>query len=221
MSKCTLDPKTIVTCDDGEACTKNTCDAKTGKCDVEKLVKSCDDSNLCTAGDACGNDAQSGKYTCVPGKAKNCDDNVACTVDSCDPLAGCKNVSAIGKNVACYSGPAGTQGVGICKAGAQTCKQDGTLTKCQGEVTPAAKELCGNKVGGALVDDNCDGKVDEGCGPTQVIGHLGSGAVSGVSGKLVLRGSVGASAAAGPTVGDKAKVSINSGFYARLKAWLK
>jgi hypothetical protein len=56
----------------------------------------------------------------------------------------------------CYSGPAATVGVGVCKAGAQTCV--GTLGSCAGEVKPAAIENCFNDL-----DDDCDGKVNNGC----------------------------------------------------------
>jgi hypothetical protein len=56
----------------------------------------------------------------------------------------------------CYSGPAGTANVGICKPGMQTCI--GTLGTCAGEVKPAAIENCFNDL-----DDDCDGKINNGC----------------------------------------------------------
>ena len=58
----------------------------------------------------------------------------------------------------CYDGPAGTEGVGICRAGSQTCNGTGTgYGACVGSVTPVA-EVCGNGL-----DDDCDGRADEGC----------------------------------------------------------
>jgi hypothetical protein len=57
----------------------------------------------------------------------------------------------------CYTGPAGTQGVGICHGGTQTCLANGTWGMCQGQQTPVA-EICGNGL-----DDDCDGVVDNGC----------------------------------------------------------
>ena len=57
---------------------------------------------------------------------------------------------------ACYDGPAGTDGVGVCTAGRQTCA-DGRLSACEGQTIPGA-EICD----GAL-DEDCDGIVDEGC----------------------------------------------------------
>jgi len=67
------------------------------------------------------------------------------------PAAGgsCKE----GETRACYSGPAGTQGKGPCKAGQQTCK-GGKWGACQGATLPQ-KEVCNGK------DDNCDGKIDD------------------------------------------------------------
>ncbi len=57
---------------------------------------------------------------------------------------------------ACYSGPAGTQGVGVCRAGVATCT-GGVWTPCTGEVTPIP-EACN------ALDDDCDGSTDEDLG---------------------------------------------------------
>ena len=52
----------------------------------------------------------------------------------------------------CYSGPAGTAGVGICKMGKQTCAADGlSLGPCQGEAVPAAEDCL------SPADEDCDG----------------------------------------------------------------
>lgn len=55
----------------------------------------------------------------------------------------------------CYSGAAGTDGVGICSAGTETCSSWSVWGGCIGEVTPQG-ELCAN-----TIDDNCNGAVDE------------------------------------------------------------
>jgi hypothetical protein len=66
--------------------------------------------------------------------------------------AGC--VCKPGTSQACYDGPAGTLGVGICTAGTQTCKQDGTgFGPCQGEVLPQAEDC------NTPADENCDGQL--------------------------------------------------------------
>jgi len=58
-----------------------------------------------------------------------------------------------GASQQCYSGPAGTQGVGVCKNGTQKCA-GGQWGACEGEVLPI-DEVC-NKL-----DDNCNGQLDE------------------------------------------------------------
>ena len=52
----------------------------------------------------------------------------------------------------CYTGPAGTAGVGLCAAGTKTCLPDGTgYVACVGEVKPVAEDCA------TLADDDCDG----------------------------------------------------------------
>lgn len=60
-----------------------------------------------------------------------------------------------GATQSCYSGAPGTQGVGPCTGGTQTCDSTGYWGPCLGEVAPTG-EVCGNNV-----DDNCNGTVDE------------------------------------------------------------
>lgn len=43
---------------------------------------------------------------------------------------------APGEVRACYSGPSGTQGIGTCISGVETCDQGGTFGPCEGEVVP-------------------------------------------------------------------------------------
>jgi hypothetical protein len=55
----------------------------------------------------------------------------------------------------CYDGPAGTQGVGPCTGGTQTCTAEGSWGACEGQVVPRG-EVCNNGI-----DDNCNGMTDE------------------------------------------------------------
>jgi hypothetical protein len=60
-----------------------------------------------------------------------------------------------GATQSCYQGAPGTQNVGPCKAGVQTCDASGTSWgPCVGQVLPVS-EICANGV-----DDDCDGVVD-------------------------------------------------------------
>ncbi|MCB9521647.1 MAG: hypothetical protein H6699_12365 [Myxococcales bacterium] len=61
---------------------------------------------------------------------------------------------------ACYSGAAGTAGVGICRAGTQTCSS-AVWGGCASEVVPRT-EVCSG------LDEDCDAATDEGC-PTAVV----------------------------------------------------
>ncbi|MBL8679007.1 MAG: putative metal-binding motif-containing protein [Myxococcales bacterium] len=54
---------------------------------------------------------------------------------------------------ACYSGPAGTEGVGACHAGTVLCGAGARV--CAGEVVPLAMERCNG------IDDDCNGSTDE------------------------------------------------------------
>jgi hypothetical protein len=66
-----------------------------------------------------------------------------------------------GQARACYSGPAGTEGVGVCKAGTQVCNEDGTAYgPCEGEVTPGSEDCV------TTDDEDCDGETldaEDGC----------------------------------------------------------
>ncbi|MCO4761049.1 MAG: hypothetical protein KC502_06060 [Myxococcales bacterium] len=92
-------------CGDGDPCTVDNCDPKTGKCahDPAKESSSCNDGNLCTSSSKCSG----GK--CI-GEAKHCDDDESCTIDSCTPsTGGCQNApvndgTACGKGGSCKKG---------------------------------------------------------------------------------------------------------------------
>ncbi|TKD13271.1 MopE-related protein [Polyangium fumosum] len=61
-----------------------------------------------------------------------------------------------GASMPCYTGPNGTENVGICKGGTATCAPDGlSYGACVGQVLPQA-ETCN------AIDDDCDMFVDDG-----------------------------------------------------------
>lgn len=65
-----------------------------------------------------------------------------------------------GSTASCYTGPSGTTDVGLCQSGTKTCDGSGTgYGACVGEVLPAT-EVCDN-----MIDEDCDGTADDGCGP--------------------------------------------------------
>ncbi|MEP7122975.1 MAG: MopE-related protein [Byssovorax sp.] len=126
---------------------------------------------ICTAGTKTCNGLGTAYGSCVgevTPQAETCntpvDDN--CNGQTNEGGAGC--VCAPSSTASCYSGPAGTAGVGICSAGNKTCNAQGTAYgSCVGEVLPQA-ETCNNSV-----DDDCNGQTNEGgagcvCAPNSV-----------------------------------------------------
>ncbi|MDO8526165.1 MAG: DUF4215 domain-containing protein, partial [Deltaproteobacteria bacterium] len=120
-------------------------------CDAQALNISCDDGDKCTAPDTCNNG------TCNAGANISCEDDNTCTLDSCDPATGCLNVNNDAYVETCYEGPAGTQGVGICKGGEKKCSDNILSAICTGQVVPTA-ETCNNNI-----DEDCNGTADNGC----------------------------------------------------------
>lgn len=61
-----------------------------------------------------------------------------------------------GTTISCYTGPAGTQGVGICKAGTAVCSDDGTgYGPCTGSVLPQPEDCS------TPDDEDCNGKSEQ------------------------------------------------------------
>jgi len=116
---------------------------------------------ICTGGmQACNADGL-GYGACVGDQKPLPEDCATPADDDCNGTpnqasAGC--VCAPGTTAACYSGPTGTQGVGLCKGGMHTCNADGLgYGACVGEVLPTV-DICSN-----ATDEDCDGSV---CGKT-------------------------------------------------------
>ena len=155
-------------CDDGNTAAGDGCDAN---CEVEfgyvctgspsVCIYDCDDPDgdqYGVGGGCLGGDCNEGDPAINEGAVETCN----ATDDNCDG-----QIDEL-SDVSCYSGAAGTAGVGVCQAGVSFCV-NGTLGPCTGELVPGA-EACN------LADDDCNGQVDDGL-PTLSCG-VGACAVS-------------------------------------------
>ncbi|TNE43121.1 MAG: hypothetical protein EP343_34510 [Deltaproteobacteria bacterium] len=132
------------------------CDGLDNDCDGTtdaNLTQSCYGGDPGTEGKGL---CKAGTQTCTAGKWGACQGEVKPSAEVCDGKDNDCNGS-VDEGIApkpCYTGPAGTEGKGRCKAGAQVC-QNGKFGACAGEVLPLPSETCNN------IDDNCNGSVDE------------------------------------------------------------
>ena len=78
----------IPPCDDGIACTQDSCNEATDSCDFVPNDSACDDEDACTENEYC--DVLAGG--CVPGSPVDCDNGDPCTDYSCDSIKGCEYV---------------------------------------------------------------------------------------------------------------------------------
>jgi|GEM_PF-226774 len=158
-------------CDNGQCikkdCPKPPCQLGQKLCESKNSEKICEkDSSGCI------------KWS----TAKTCPKGQLCDAAAQKCQAPNNNTCKPGSTKPCYTGDPKTQGVGACKAGQQTCKQDGSgYDKCTGESLPQ-KANCDGK------DNDCDGKVD--CSDhssdlTMLLQGVKSIAVPGVPGSLL------------------------------------
>ena len=141
----TVDLCAGVSCDDGNACTTDSCNSATGACVYSNNTASCDDGNACTSGDTCSGGA------CVAGAALSCDDSEACTDDACDTTTGCvhaNNTASCDDGSVCTSGDTCTAGVCV----------GGTPMTCADDDNECTDEIC-DPVAGCIAVNNtasCD-----------------------------------------------------------------
>jgi hypothetical protein len=109
------------------------------------IITNCGVGACVSTGEITCQNGQLNADTCTPGTpiAEICDN-----IDN-----NCNNLTDDDVAQACYTGPSGTQGIGICKSGLQTCMA-GEWGICTGEILPG-QEMCN------ALDDDCNGLADD------------------------------------------------------------
>ena len=169
---CKVAQGTVVTCDAGgdTACSESQCDPATGQC-VPTAVNDgapCQDEDPCTIGGLCA-DGQ-----CSAGGAAGCDDGNPCTVDACDPAAGCVHTDS---TAPCSDGNACTEG-DTCSAGA--CVPGPNACGCQTDADCAGLDD-GNLCNGTLICDTAAAAPSCVLDPSTVVKCVGAGSGNGCS----------------------------------------
>ena len=140
---CKLDTPIDKECNAGEtkACyTGDTSTRNKGVCKDGVIV--CGEDNKWEY--VCKNEVKPVNEICGDGLDNDCDGEV-------DEGCGCENV---GETRECYTGPAGTDGKGICKKGVEVCKVNHEWSgECEGQVLPI-ENTCYN------IDNDCNGVMD-------------------------------------------------------------
>ncbi|MGD2108249.1 MAG: choice-of-anchor Q domain-containing protein [Phycisphaerae bacterium] len=143
-------------CDDGLGCTRDRCDEEGGRCEHLPSHDLCDNGSFCDGIEAC--DVALG---CRGGAAPDCDDGVACTVDTCNETSdSCEHVvdsSMCGDGLFC-NGVEVCDPEGGCRPGAPPCGFELCDEAFDACAACAADADCDDGV--ACTKDDC---VDGGC----------------------------------------------------------
>jgi hypothetical protein len=161
---CTHAPRDGMPCDVGDACSEALCRA--GACTVARPV-SCDDGNACTI-DTCDDVAGCVHLPtlspCCIGAVSVCDDGNACTDDACDPSTGAcsqtNNTSPCNDSNACTSGDQCAEGA--CQPGATLACDDGNPCT-QDACNPSLAEPCAHSPITGACDDGIECTTADAC----------------------------------------------------------
>lgn len=115
---CDDNPCASIDCDDGNPMTENLCDPFTGDCSNPGLAE----LTPCELEGVLGECMSAVCVGLCEDSATRCDDNNACTGDSCDPETGCVNTDLCNDGNPCTEDVCISPGTGTCQHG--TCVSD-------------------------------------------------------------------------------------------------
>lgn len=81
----------------------------------------------------------------------NCNGKTGCSDPTCATDPACNTGCTDGQTRPCYTGPSGTENVGVCKDGTQTCVGGSWPSTCDGQSLPGSENCCD------ALDHNCNG----------------------------------------------------------------
>ncbi len=134
---------TPVSCDDGQACTTESCNEATDSCDYTTNDAVCDDADACNGAETCV-----AGVGCQAGTPLVCDDSNECTTDSCNAIAGCQYANA-------SAGTACGDGTDNDCTDPDTCDGAGSCQSNHASAGANAPTQCNDSV--ECTADQCDG----------------------------------------------------------------
>jgi len=158
--ECRCAPGSARTCYTGPAGTmlRGICAAGRQRCLADATYGECQGEVVPAESESCGNSIDD---DCDGSIDEDCDCDPRCRCGEAGAGPDCECSPPV--NQPCYSGPASTADIGVCSGGLRDCVDTGGGTyrwsECRGEVVPG-EEICGDDL-----DQNCDGRADDGCGP--------------------------------------------------------
>ncbi len=146
----------VVDCDDGESCTDDMCNESAERCDSIPIDDDGDSYDICSGSNQ---DCDDSRASVNPGESENCNNG---RDDDCDGQTDINDSSCS----FCTSGDKQLcpKQQGVCSGSKETCTEDGEWPGCGTSVYSSwnskyqpQETSCDGK------DNDCDGKVDEGC----------------------------------------------------------
>jgi len=130
-------------CTDGptRSCWPASADARARKVGIcQDGTQTCNNGGEFSTYGACTGAVLPATENCTNGIDDDCNGTIDCNDPGCATQAACQTGCTNGQQRPCYTGPSGTDGVGTCHGGMQTCAGGQWPSTCTGQVTPTAED---------------------------------------------------------------------------------